>query len=739
MKKLLTLIASVCTFALYSQELYDLNNVTTIDITFTQNNWDQILDTYYANGNDERLLATVVINGESFDSVGIKYKGNSTYNANNTKNPFNIKLDEIINQDYDNYQVLKLSTGDKDPSFVREVLGYEVARKYMDAPQSNYARVTVNGTYIGLYNSVESVNGDFQERYLYANRNETRVKCNPVSVQNGGSSLEYLGANETSYYNFYELDSDSGWTDLVNLCNIVDNAPSLIEDFFDIDRAIWMLAYNNVLVNLDSYTGPFKQNYYLIMARNDNMTPIIWDLNQNMGSFSMINQGPGGNNIAQMDILLRENDASWPLLKLVLENDTYKRMYIAHCKTIYEENIANSLYFTRAQSMQNIFASALQSDGNAIFTYTQAQNNLTSSIGGSGGPGPGQSYIGLKELFDDRSTYLEATTGFQATPPTVVILPYDSVVPANTSFTLSATVTNATNTIFGYRDFQGDRFTKITMLDDGLNGDISAGDGIYTAQIPVEATDIQFYIYAENNEAGIFSPLRAEHEFYTISTSSDVVLNEIQAKNDFTQVDQNGEFDDWIELYNNTSASIDLSNYYLSDRKSNLTKWQFPAGTSIAANDYLIVWADADTLQGGIHANFKLSGGGESVFLSDGNTVFDKIKYVYFQTDDTYGRFPNGYGPLAVLSPTFKASNSPQFVTPGIKDQVEIKFKIYPNPSKDFFRIETEEAIDLDVIAYDVLGQITHQGNESIVSVANWAKGVYFITVNGSTKKLIVQ
>lgn len=117
MKKIvfIALLASV-KFGI-AQHLYDINNVTEISITFTQTNWDQILDSYYSNGNDERLLGTVVINGISFDSVGVKYKGNSTYNANNTKNPFNIKLDEIINQNYGGYTTLKLSNGDKDPKF----------------------------------------------------------------------------------------------------------------------------------------------------------------------------------------------------------------------------------------------------------------------------------------------------------------------------------------------------------------------------------------------------------------------------------------------------------------------------------------------------------------------------------------------------------------------------------------------------------------------------------------------
>ena len=61
----------------------------------------------------------------------------------------------------------------------------------------------------------------------------------------------------------------------------------------DIDRAIWMSVFNNVLVNLDSYSGPFRQNYYLIKDDNNRMN-INMGLKRVFRSFKMVNQGPGG-------------------------------------------------------------------------------------------------------------------------------------------------------------------------------------------------------------------------------------------------------------------------------------------------------------------------------------------------------------------------------------------------------------------------------------------------------------
>jgi spore coat protein CotH len=117
-----------------SQDFYDINTINTIEITFSESNWDYLLDQLVAEGNEERLIGTVEINGEVFDSVGVRYKGNSSYTANQVKNPLNIKLDHIIDdQLIEGYGTLKLANAFKDPSFIREVLSYEIAREYFPA------------------------------------------------------------------------------------------------------------------------------------------------------------------------------------------------------------------------------------------------------------------------------------------------------------------------------------------------------------------------------------------------------------------------------------------------------------------------------------------------------------------------------------------------------------------------------------------------------------------------------
>lgn len=144
------------------KDFYDINNINTIELTFSQANWDQILDSLYAVGNEERLVGIAVINSVQYDSVGVRYKGSSSYNPSRTKNPLNIKLDHIIDgQELNGYSTLKLANVFKDPSFVREVLSYEIGRKYMSCGKANFINVYINGNLIGLYTSVQCIDKFF--------------------------------------------------------------------------------------------------------------------------------------------------------------------------------------------------------------------------------------------------------------------------------------------------------------------------------------------------------------------------------------------------------------------------------------------------------------------------------------------------------------------------------------------------------------------------------------------------
>jgi len=122
-----------------------------------------------------------------------------------------------------------------------------------------------------------------------------------------------------------------------------------------------------------------------------------------------------------------------------------------------------------------------------------------------------------------------------------------------------------------------------------------------------------------------------------------LVINELMASNSSCIQDPQGDYDDWIEIYNAGGIDIDIGLMYLTDDLNEPTKWQFPSATAVPAHGYLLIWADGDNEQGDTHTNFKLSAGGEQLglFDTDGSTLIDSVIFDTQATDISYGRSPD--------------------------------------------------------------------------------------------------
>ncbi len=175
----------------------------------------------------------------------------------------------------------------------------------------------------------------------------------------------------------------------------------------------------------------------------------------------------------------------------------------------------------------------------------------------------------------------------------------------------------------------------------------------------------------------------------------DITINEFIARGNEEGgiADQDGEYDDWIELYNNTNSAIELKDFYLTDGKNPL-KWNFP-DTLIAANGYLIVWADEDGEQAGLHANFKLSGSGENIKLSFADAApVDSVIYPAQDKNISYARVPNGTGSFEKTIITFAAENRSSAPTALADESVAStnQVTVYPIPSTQYLNITVEQA-----------------------------------------------
>jgi len=127
-----------------------------------------------------------------------------------------------------------------------------------------------------------------------------------------------------------------------------------------------------------------------------------------------------------------------------------------------------------------------------------------------------------------------------------------------------------------------------------------------------------------------------------------VSINEIMSSNSKTITDEDGSFEDWIELYNMSYNPVDISGYYLTDNLTNKTLFRIQEGTIIPARGFLIIWADKEEWQNypgayELHAKFSLSKSGDTIGLFSPNLTPVDIVTFGTQIDNiSQGRFPDG-------------------------------------------------------------------------------------------------
>jgi hypothetical protein len=139
-----------------------------------------------------------------------------------------------------------------------------------------------------------------------------------------------------------------------------------------------------------------------------------------------------------------------------------------------------------------------------------------------------------------------------------------------------------------------------------------------------------------------------------------VVINEFMAINTKTIYDEDYQFDDWIELYNDSAGAVNLGGYYMSDVSSEPMKWRIPTGTTIAGKGRLLVWADGTSPANParpLHASFKINGeDGEiiALYATNGATTADVVRFGQQAADVSYGRLSDNWptwGPFNAATP----------------------------------------------------------------------------------------
>ncbi len=129
-----------------------------------------------------------------------------------------------------------------------------------------------------------------------------------------------------------------------------------------------------------------------------------------------------------------------------------------------------------------------------------------------------------------------------------------------------------------------------------------------------------------------------------ILIGQDVVINEFMSSNFNSYADEDGDYSDWIELYNKGSDTVDLEGYHISDNPANLYRWEFPT-YQLEPGGFLIVFASGKDRSEGphFHTNFSISKPGEPLFLLRAdNAIVDSWPATALVGNQSYGRVSDG-------------------------------------------------------------------------------------------------
>ncbi len=670
-----------------TEGFYDPRCLRVIDLKFENEEWQNQLTQSYSSG--EEIIGSLEYRNETFEGVGIRYKGNTSYTRSGEKKSINISIDATDEgADIDGYSTLNLNNAFGDDTLLREALYFNTMKKYVASPWAGIAQLNINGENHGVYSNVQQQDGSLIREYFKEN-NGDRWKApsgngsgNGANGGGGGvrppggggrppggggrppgggggrppggggapgggfasgdKALLYLGENQASYEALYELkkeNSENAWSNLIHATDVLNNTPEnqfkdKVKEVLAIDNWLWFLALENIFTDDDSYWNKGCDYLIYFEPESGRLFPIEHDGNEAFRPNQIL-----------LDPFLHENNENRPVISKLLSVPEFRQRYLAHIRTILQKDFNPETMNKRIDHYVEIVQASINADPIKDFTISDFNSAVNE----------------LKDLISARHDFLINHKEIKEIGPKFVSvsLPNEPISFNDTTITANiiADRNNEIHSAYLYHSPAGriDPYQVTQMFDDGNHNDGDPNDGIYGANIPGYPSGEKVWYYVEARSANISNtstfyppmtesnPLSFRVKSRNSNNESPVIINEFMASNTNSLKDPQEEYDDWIELLNVSGNEIDLSGWYLSDNEENPRKWQFPEGSSIDANGYILVWADEDgSATEGLHANFKLSSKGEFLSLTSpddqGNFIMDMVSFGIQSKDISSGR-----------------------------------------------------------------------------------------------------
>ena len=659
--------------------------------------WSEVEPILKANKQDEIYIpASVEINcipaGHPgcviMDSVGVRHKGNSTFSRNRSKNPFRFSFDEYgIDQRWDGLTGFALDNAWSDPSHMNEKIHLDFAREAgIAAPRANFASLYINDTLYAFYSLVELADKRLLQS-RFGEKDGDLFKAN--DLVGGGLSSDMVRRSPfdaSAYLNRFENKSDSvdrAWGRLVRFIdtlNLTDDIVSALPRIVDLDALYKAWAADNLFGNTDCYVQN-GQNYLIYFPQGDGpMEWILWDVSLSLGAKAPTRA-------------LTAANSNKPLANRIFDTPALREDYLRAMWFLYHAHFAGDRFRGRIDTIAAFIRPYVTADPHKLTTTAAFESDIDS----------------LKKIIAIRQDFVQGPSGFSSSENGGIsaanaIRDGDIVIseiaaaqgwvevhnPRTYSIDLSGhslsdNASEPDKWIFPLGSFVEPGGYRVIALQGGSTGTsgpanftLSASGGflrfsrvdgtvVDSVTFGAQRGDRTFSRFGASFGEGVATPGIPNVDAKNPVPRPTVVINEFMAEND-TLTAPVGVKADWVELYNTTSSAVSLAGMFLSDNRNNPAKWQFPAGTTIPANGYLVVWAYDTTFPGSLHASWSLSKGGEHIRLSNADmSVVDSLTFGEQAENRTMARVPDGTGPFQTsCMPTLGAANTAACMTAGL-------------------------------------------------------------------------
>jgi spore coat protein H len=759
MKNLLLIVFLAIPAFLFSQfsfpengKLYNDQLVPRIDINIAPADLNFILDPANSQSYQEFPATFVFNDGTNIDTVanvGFRLRGNTSRFSR--KKSFKVSFNTFTQGGkFDGVEKINLNGEHNDPSIIRAKLGWDLMRAAgVPAPRSNHVEFYINDDYFGLYINVEHIDEEFTES-RFGTKNGNLYKCLYPA------DLAYLGS-DPNLYKFqangrraYALKTNENVDDYSNLAEFIDilnntslnNLPCELEKVFNVDLYLKAMAVDIITANWD---GPIfnKNNFYLYEnPRTGKIEYIPYDLDNTFG-IDWFNIDWGTRNIYSWS----PSNETRPIYTRLMAVPEYKDQYTFHLTELLNGFMDNPGYFSYIDNIKAMIDPSAIADNYRTLDYGYSVSDYHSSYTSALG---GHVKYGVKPFVSARKNSALSQANNNNIKP-IVFTPEFSVTGINQPLIFTVLVKDETPpmVVLNYR-FDNGSWQIANMVDDGSGDDEKAGDDIFTATLSGLSTPglIEYYIEATDSQGETTREPRCEdYSFEFAQPGPSLVINELMSDNVSYKADGEGEFDDWIEIYNLGNEPVYLGDFYLSDDFSNPNRWQMPDLT-IQPGEYLVFWADGQGHQGDFHTNFGLSKSGEEVgifnSMANGYSVIDTVSFGALDPDQSYARFPNGTGSFSVAAtPTFQGNNGASSIGAGFIPHLEL----FPNPFDEYFEItvNSDRLNSLSIELINTQGRTVHFQKLSLranqvfypVRPTQLVNGIYFAMIRNRENEVI--